>query len=334
MNGNPYLNFATSSGLMDQSIPDASSHLSSDNAYNSHAYQYSDAHKHSNADTAQNRQPHSQHVELQNSGEAEDRDPSTNRGKDIETGSPINYVSTPYSPLDSSCHPHLLSPGSLSGPSEVAWNDNTSRWHSVSSSRTGMPRSKSSQTSPQSAMLPPSTETESALKLQRNDSHALSTANTIGSFDAEPAMSKKDLTSKPRASAKASHSLVERKYRHNLNTKMDLLGETIALTRLFKVDTDNNDKASLGKLPKAEVLNRAMRYVQRAELEIAMRMKEVEVLRAKVVAYEKHLHCRDWVHTPLIAADIPTLGSYHHQQCPPLPFSEPFSAHGSDAKPP
>lgn len=94
--------------------------------------------------------------------------------------------------------------------------------------------------------------------------------------------------------AKTSHSIVERRYRENLNTKITQLDETLSGIRHpdgqpgdSKIDEHPN------KTSKAEVLTEAMRYVKQAELESEARIKEIEFLRLRVAALEKLVNCGD-----------------------------------------
>ena len=103
-------------------------------------------------------------------------------------------------------------------------------------------------------------------------------------------------TSKP--SVRGSHSVIERRYRENLNTKMTQLDQT--LTAIHDRSRKANDLEMMprhletsGKTRKADVLDDAMRYVKQAELEGESKTKEIDFLRLRVEALEKLVHCGD-----------------------------------------
>lgn len=232
----------------------------------------------------------------------------TDEMKDVESESPFGQMSTPVFPLDPSHSRYSESSGLSSGTTGAATNRNTSRVYSDYSTPATMSPPKRRQSSCGKAILSTPVDTDFGSKLEKSDSRGSSTANSTDSFDAGPVTLELGSKHKLIASAKASHSLVERKYRQNLNSKMDLLGQTIALSQHFRNKTDTDDKPSPSKLPKAEVLNRAMRYVQRAEIESEACMREIEFLRAKVAAYEKLVHCYNWVQAPFDGPDVQPIG--------------------------
>lgn len=103
-----------------------------------------------------------------------------------------------------------------------------------------------------------------------------------------------DRESAARTLAKSSHSVIERRYRENLNTKITQLDHTLSDIRHAddqpgkpKIDDHPN------KTRKADVLNEAIRYVKQAELESQTRIKEIDFLRLRVAALEKLVICRD-----------------------------------------
>lgn len=103
-----------------------------------------------------------------------------------------------------------------------------------------------------------------------------------------------DKVSENKALARSSHSIVERKYRDNLNTRITELDQTLYDIRYpdrqsSKLDTNEHPQ----KMSKAEVLNEAMRYVRQAELDRKSRMKEIDFLRLRVTGLEKLVNCAD-----------------------------------------
>ena len=101
----------------------------------------------------------------------------------------------------------------------------------------------------------------------------------------------------PKPPAKVSHSITERRYRENLNSKIFQLDKTLSSTRHVKEDAqkpDGQDKQSVeapAKARKADVLNAAMRYIKQAEHDGDARNNEIEFLRLRVAALEKLVNC-------------------------------------------
>ncbi|CAD6594401.1 MAG: hypothetical protein ASARMPRED_009362 [Alectoria sarmentosa] len=102
-----------------------------------------------------------------------------------------------------------------------------------------------------------------------------------------------------KAAAKISHSITERRYRENLNSKITQLDQTLSSTRNPKDQAQNFDGQDERyvetpvKARKADVLNAAMRYVKQAEHDGEARTKEIEFLRLRVAALEKLVNCGD-----------------------------------------
>ena len=105
--------------------------------------------------------------------------------------------------------------------------------------------------------------------------------------DAGPKDVEKEIKAKP--SAKVSHSVVERKYRENLNTKITQLDQALTLIRQAGDETCEVPC----KARKADVINDALRYVKQANLDSEARVKEIDFLRLRVAALEKLVHCGD-----------------------------------------
>lgn len=100
--------------------------------------------------------------------------------------------------------------------------------------------------------------------------------------------------SEARLLAKSSHSIIERKYRNNINTRITELDQTLSDTRHpkgqpGKPEADEHPH----KTSKAEVLNGAVRHIKQAELESEARIKEIDFLRLRVAALEKLVNCAD-----------------------------------------
>lgn len=103
-------------------------------------------------------------------------------------------------------------------------------------------------------------------------------------------------TSKPLV--KGSHSVVERRYRENLNTRMTQLDQILTAIhdrtrKSGDLDIGPRHAEMSGKPRKADVLNDAIRYVKQAEIEGATKTKEIDFLRLRIAALEKLVHCSD-----------------------------------------
>lgn len=101
--------------------------------------------------------------------------------------------------------------------------------------------------------------------------------------------------------SKISHSITERRYRENLNSKIVQLDRTLSSTRSLKGQAQNPEAEdghyleSPVKARKADVLNEAMRYIKQAEHDSEARDKEIDFLRLRLAALEKLVNCGDCV---------------------------------------
>lgn len=117
----------------------------------------------------------------------------------------------------------------------------------------------------------------------------------------DPALPVDEVKTPPKAktSAKVSHSITERRYRENLNSKIVQLDQTLSLTRNANDQGQNSEGQdeqcveTQVKARKADVLNEAMRYVKQAEQDGKARTKEIQFLRLRVAALEKLVNCGD-----------------------------------------
>ncbi len=122
------------------------------------------------------------------------------------------------------------------------------------------------------------------------ENKSVATRNT----DEEDNISSIDRKSEAKALAKSAHSIVERKYRDNINTKITQLEQTLSDIRHPDRQSSNPDENEHPhKTSKAEVLNGAMRYVKQAELDSEARIKEIDFLRLRVAGLEKLVNCVD-----------------------------------------
>ncbi|MCJ1477440.1 hypothetical protein MMC13_006111 [Lambiella insularis] len=102
----------------------------------------------------------------------------------------------------------------------------------------------------------------------------------------------------PLRQAKASHCLVERKYRENLNTKFDILRRAIPSMHSPTDDPshqalDFDDAGNSAKHRKADVLSNATDYVRQMEEKNRMMGDEIEFLRSRMTAIEKLIKCEN-----------------------------------------
>lgn len=99
---------------------------------------------------------------------------------------------------------------------------------------------------------------------------------------------------KPAQSSKIGHSVIERRYRENLNTKITQLDQALISTCHHKcLSSDGKPVEGTSKTRKADVLTDAIKYVKQTELESKARMQEISFLRLRVAALEKLVNCGD-----------------------------------------
>jgi len=104
---------------------------------------------------------------------------------------------------------------------------------------------------------------------------------------------------KPARAAKSSHSLVERKYRENLNSRISDLHRTLLATEGGGSDPDGTSPTGTSptelspKVKKGDVLSDAMKYVKQAEVQKRNMSDEIQFLRSRVRMLEKLVKCED-----------------------------------------
>jgi hypothetical protein len=127
---------------------------------------------------------------------------------------------------------------------------------------------------------------------------AVKDATIDTSTKADPPLSKSDAKQR----AKQAHSLVEKKYRENLNAQISLLHTTLVNSRYgprfigsdATNETDGHPNTNINANPKkSDVLGEALDYVNHTEVE--MRHMEAEILRLteRVQMLEKLVRCDD-----------------------------------------
>ena len=93
---------------------------------------------------------------------------------------------------------------------------------------------------------------------------------------------------------------MERRYRDNLNTKLEALHCALRATQ-FGTTAAGHDKAAVkdepseapAKFRKSDVLVDALNYVDQTELEMRHMANEIHSLRERVAALEKLVKCED-----------------------------------------
>jgi len=122
--------------------------------------------------------------------------------------------------------------------------------------------------------------------------------------DDENAASKPTAPSKADAKqrAKQAHSLVERKYRENLNAKIAQLHNTLQSShygpKVGQEDDSDNPNGPIATIPaskvrKSDVLTEAMNYVNQTEVEMRHMENEIHRLSERVRVLEKLVRCED-----------------------------------------
>jgi hypothetical protein len=94
---------------------------------------------------------------------------------------------------------------------------------------------------------------------------------------------------------KTAHSIIERKYRENLNAKIAQLQETLTTTDYFAQDDSRLSNEALAptavKPRKGDVLTRTIDYIQHAEIDKRHMSEEIKLLRSQVSALKGPSRC-------------------------------------------
>ncbi|KAK5194437.1 hypothetical protein LTR99_002939 [Exophiala xenobiotica] len=155
----------------------------------------------------------------------------------------------------------------------------------------------------QSVPLPPRKSRAAAARKQaRKSKPAPVVASTIASDDDEEGQATTKSTAPSKADAKQrakqAHSLVERKYRENLNAKIAQLHNTLESSHYGPRanEDDESDAPSVvpaNKVRKSDVLTEAMNYVNQTEVEMRHMENEIQRLADRVRVLEKLVRCED-----------------------------------------
>jgi hypothetical protein len=151
--------------------------------------------------------------------------------------------------------------------------------------------------------LPPRNSRAAAARKQaRKSKPAPAAASTIASDDDEEGQATTKSTAPSKADAKQrakqAHSLVERKYRENLNAKIAQLHNTLESSHYGPRanEDDESDAPSVvpaNKVRKSDVLTEAMNYVNQTEVEMRHMENEIQRLADRVRVLEKLVRCED-----------------------------------------
>ncbi|KAL2430827.1 hypothetical protein ABEF95_013749 [Exophiala dermatitidis] len=166
----------------------------------------------------------------------------------------------------------------------------------------------------QSVPLPPRRSTTARRRgaAARNNTTTTTTSSTattmVGSDDEEEEQQTTTTTTKSTAPSKAdakqrakqAHSLVEKKYRENLNAKIAQLHNTLQSSHYGPKtgEEGESDGASANIIPaskvrKSDVLTEAMNYVNQTEVEMRHMENEIQRLSERVRVLEKLVRCED-----------------------------------------
>jgi hypothetical protein len=99
-----------------------------------------------------------------------------------------------------------------------------------------------------------------------------------------------------------AHSLVERRYRENLNGSITKLHQTLLSTKRFghtapedQDDPSDEQQQPSSKLRKSDIMLQAVDYVHQTEVELRHMTDEIELLTTRVKQLERLIKCEDCV---------------------------------------
>ena len=100
--------------------------------------------------------------------------------------------------------------------------------------------------------------------------------------------------------AKHAHSVVERRYRDNLNGKITQLhrtliaAETVPRTIGQQFQISFQDLGQLARIRKSDIISKAIQYVHQSEVEIRHMCDEIHQLRERIQGLEMLVKCEDY----------------------------------------
>jgi Helix-loop-helix DNA-binding domain len=205
----------------------------------------------------------------------------------------MNFANLP--PIEECTSVPCISPPA---PEEISPSPKTRQPKRLSSRRSETSRSSTSTSSALLEVAPP--QVESIPRRGRRNRQQAAKENT------KP---KTQSRTEAKQRAKAAHSLVEKKYRENLNTKLTLLHTTLQNARYglkqeddvdsefdFDAEMDPDARPMKGlnsKFRKSDVLSDAMSYVDQTEVEVRHMENEIQRLNDRVRTLEKLVRCED-----------------------------------------
>lgn len=97
--------------------------------------------------------------------------------------------------------------------------------------------------------------------------------------------------------SKTAHSIIERKYRENLNSKITQLQDTLSVTDYFiQEDSRLPNEAPVpnaAKPRKGDILTHTIDYIQHAEIDKRHMSEEIRLLRSQITAMKRPNSCND-----------------------------------------
>lgn len=95
-------------------------------------------------------------------------------------------------------------------------------------------------------------------------------------------------------SSKIAHSVIERRYRNNLNAKITQLDQILISTREHEsLSSDEKPIEIASRTRKADVLADAIKYVKQTMLESKANTQEILSLKSRLAALDKLVNCGD-----------------------------------------
>ena len=135
---------------------------------------------------------------------------------------------------------------------------------------------------------------------------SLDTKISPGTSSSPPSAKKKKLSidigesppgTQGRRGSKTAHSIVERKYRESLNSKLAQLQQILVTTDDFSQENsqlfDEVPSPSIAKLRKGDILVSTIEYIQHAEIDKRHMSDEINLLRSRITAMERVNECGD-----------------------------------------
>jgi len=97
--------------------------------------------------------------------------------------------------------------------------------------------------------------------------------------------------------SRTAHSIIERKYRDNLSSKMTQLQQTLVVTGSFsQEDSKSSDEAPalhVAKPRKSDILASTIDYIQHAEIDKRHMSEEIRLLRSQISAVKRVNRCEE-----------------------------------------